>query len=280
MYEWVIIGAGLSGISAALAAARLGVERVLILEHQSRPGGFTAPYFTSSLFDRERELIEEAKRLPYPIWTRTTVVGLFPGENGDDHSVFIQKENGTETVRAKRILIASGALEKPREAQEIPGSRPAGVITPHLAVELLDRGEFPGDRVLCIGETRMHAAAAERLEAAGYRVDRYRHQDVSIREIEGHGRVTGVKLARNSDGKTFRWSGDTVIYAKGRIPCTFFLKGTGVERDPHHAVVTDREGRTNIPGIYAAGSCTIHGDDEHRSSPGVEQLKALFEKEG
>jgi thioredoxin reductase len=279
MHEWVIIGAGLSGLSAALAAARLGVEDVLILEHRSQPGGFTSPYFASPLFDRERELVEEAKRLSYPVWTRATVVGLFPGEGGDAHSLFVQKENGTETVQAKRILIASGALEKPREAGEIPGSRPAGVITPHLAVELLERGEIPGYRVLIIGDTRMHDAAAQRLEAAGCRVERYRHRDVSIREIEGHGRVSGVKLHRISDGKTVRWSGDTVIYAKGRIPCTFFLKGTGVERDRHHAVVTDGEGRTNIPRIYAAGSCTVHGDDEHRSSPDLEQFTALFEKE-
>lgn len=279
MLDLLIIGAGISGITAALDAAERGVRNVLIVDHRSGPGGFTGPFQRSSLFKEESELAAKAESLPFPLWTRSTVVGLF-AEEKKPHQVFVQTASETKSLEAKAILIASGAMEQPREAHRIPGSRPAGVMTPYLAMELLARGELPGNKILSVGDTRMHQAASEELRIRGCEVTQFTHGEAEVKQIFGSGRVTGAHLYDRRRQVETSWLGDTVLFSKDRIPCTFFLKGTPVERDRHYAVVTDEAGRTNIPRIYATGSCTVKGDADHANSVKLAQdhLSTLWEE--
>ena len=282
MIDLLIIGAGLSGLQAALCAAERGVERVLLIDSRSRAGGFTSPYQDDGAFAAERQLLERASGLPYPVWTKATVVGLFPGEGEAPHLLYVQRADSTETITARCVLIASGSMEKPREAHRIPGSRPAGVLTPYLAMELLQRGKLPGLRLLSIGDTRMHRVTEDRLRAAGCQVEAYDHRRVEVRRILGESRLSGVLLYEPGTGQEREWSGDTLLYARDRIPCTFFLKGTRVKRDAHGAVEVEADGRTNVPRIYAAGSCTTLGDDDHRHSMtlALEGLGNLWKEAG
>jgi nitrite reductase (NADH) large subunit len=67
-------------------------------------------------------------------------------------------------------------------------------------------------------------------------------------EILGPDRVTGVKL---DDGEIIR--ADLVVVGKGIVPNVEWLAGSGVRVG--RGVVVDTSGRTNLPGIYAAGDC-------------------------
>jgi len=265
-YELVIVGAGLSGVAAALEAHKNGLKRVLVVDYEEHIGGFASGLFGTGLFEDGAELILAAATLPYEFRYRATVVGFFPGERGSAHQIGLQSPLGSENIESERVMLCSGSLEKPREAHQIAGTRPAGVMTPMMAVKLAKRGYAPGERILLIEHGRLSRGTALLLEQSGCLLERLDGSLWGVREVIGDRRVSGVKLANKSTGEEQTVGCDTLIYGEGRIPCTFYLKGSEVGRDSHHAIVVDEFGQTNIPRVSAAGTCTTHGDDDHFSS--------------
>lgn len=266
MYELVIIGAGISGLTTALSAWEEGVNSVLIVDYQNRRGGFTLPYWSSDEFAAERTLLEKVASLPYEIHEQSTVVGFFPGGNGQLHQLYVQSPMGTYSVEAKKVVIASGSLEKPREAHKIPGTRPAGVMTPMMAMQLVERGYQPGQRIVLIENGRISRSTASLLEKEASNLAIFSEAEWEVLSVKGLSRVEGVQLRNRMTQEVSEVACDTFVFAKGRVPCTFFLKGTSIERDEHGAIVVDATGKTNLPGIYATGSCTCLGDDDHTHS--------------
>lgn len=265
-YDLVIVGAGIAGAAAALEAKCHGVERVLVTDYEHRLGGFTQELFETGEFASEADLMARAAELPCEFRYRTSVIGFFPGEDGHPHQIRLQGPGGSEQVTAERVLLCSGSLEKPREAYRIPGSRPEGVMTPLMAVNLLRRGHTPGKNVLAAGKGRLTAGAAELLRRSGIRIETLDSSLWTVSEIIGGRRLEGVKIRNMATGETRMHACDTLLFSQGRIPCTFYLKGGDVELDSRQAIVTDSQGRTNIAGVSAAGTCTAEGDDEHRAS--------------
>jgi thioredoxin reductase len=265
-YELVIIGAGISGIAAAIEAKASGVERLLVTDYEEQFGGFTRGLFGTGEFEAERELMVKAAELPFHFRYRSSVVGFFPGEEGNKHQISLQGVRGSDQIEAKRVLLCSGSLEMPREAHRIAGSRPAGVMTPIMAVNLLQRGYRPGENVLIVGQGRLTSGIAKLLGESGSRVERLDGTQWEVTEILGSRRVVGVKTRNTVTGEERIQECDTLVFSQGRIPCTFYLKGGEVERDEHHAVIVNEQGLTNIPLVSAAGSCTMRGDDEHHTS--------------
>ncbi|NRF94537.1 FAD-dependent oxidoreductase [Paenibacillus frigoriresistens] len=265
-YELVIIGAGISGIAAAMEAKANGVERLLVTDYEGQLGGFTRGLFGTGEFEVERELMRIAAELPFHFRYSSSVVGFFPGEEGHAHQINLQGVQGSDQIEAKRVLLCSGSLEKPREAHRIAGSRPAGVMTPIMAVNLLQRGYRPGENILVVGQGRLTSGTAKLLGESGSRVERLDGTQWEVTEILGSQRVVGIKTRNVVSGEERIQEYDTLVFSQRRIPCTFYLKGSEIERDEHHAVVIDEWGRTNIPLVSAAGSCTMRGDDDHRTS--------------
>lgn len=74
------------------------------------------------------------------------MTGLFEAFAGGNHELNIQTPSGTKDITAEKIIICSGALEKPREAHKIYGTRPAGVMTPTMAIGLMNRNLLPGKK--------------------------------------------------------------------------------------------------------------------------------------
>jgi thioredoxin reductase len=262
-YDLVIIGAGISGLTAALSLAQKGVEQVLIVEHQKQPGGFASLYFDSPEFAPEREILQRAAALPYEIRTETTIAGFFPGE---PHQLYVQSPDGAYMVEAKRILIAAGSLEKPREANRIPGTRPAGVMTPMLAMQLLERGYLPGRQVVLMENGRIAKGAARILEREIGPITCCSADEWELAMIRGTARLESVQMVHKQDQSVQEIECDTLVYAKGRIPNTFFLKGTPVLRDHEGSVIIEETGKTNVPHVFATGSCTCRGDEHHSNS--------------
>jgi len=277
-FQLAIVGAGISGSAAALEARARGLERVLIADYEGKPGGLLQGAFAGGGFEEEAETVLRASLLPYEIRYRTTAVGLFFDEDRMTHLITFQGPEGTFDVEAERVLLCSGSLEKPREARRIPGGRPAGVMTPLMAVGLLERGYVPGRRALLAGDGRIANSAAKLLRESGMQIDSL-PEAWELAGVRGVERVTGVDVRHRATGEARRIDCDTLLFSQGRIPCTFYLKGGAIERDERHAIVVDGAGRTNLPRVSAAGSCTTAGDDDHRLSAagGRNAVAALLE---
>lgn len=268
-YDIVIIGAGISGLTTAVALFEKGVQKVLILDYQQERGGFASPLYQMASFSREREMVQRSHALPYEIWTQATVIGFFSGEGGEAHQIYVQTVTGTKTVEANIVVIASGALEKPREAHQIAGTRPAGVMTPSMVAQLLQRGFVPGEKITLLDTGRMTKGIAELLADQDVELYRFDSDEWEVVEVAGRARLAEVRLQHRVNQDRVSQPSDTLIYSRGRIPSSFFLKGTPVKRDESHAILIDEKGRTNVEGVFATGSCTSLGDDEHLVSIGL-----------
>ncbi len=170
LYDLAIVGAGLSALSALQAG--IASARTVVLDYQEHPGGFLKAALPAPGFEEAWELVQSS-RIPQRVTTfyGTTAVGLLPAfEAGEPHVLIVRQRQGTEEVHAQRVLIACGGLELTREHAQIPGTRPAGVITPVLAHQLLSRGYLPGKRAVVYGDSRYARATAERLAGVGIEV--------------------------------------------------------------------------------------------------------------
>lgn len=134
----VIIGAGPAGVAAAVAAARLGLKPVLI-DEQPAPGGQIYRAIESTPL-RDRRLLGE------DYWRGERLVGALRKGDIDyrpghmvwqltrDREIGVLTGNATQLIQAERIIIATGAQERPFP---IPGWTVPGVMGAGAAQILL-----------------------------------------------------------------------------------------------------------------------------------------------
>jgi thioredoxin reductase len=252
MYGLAIVGAGLSSLSAIIAGIT-GGKRTIVIDYRDAPGGFLKAALPAHGFEEDWDLIESF-RMPAEVKAcfKTTAVGLLPAfETGGPHTLIVRQPQGTMEIRARSVLLACGGLELTREHAQIPGTRPAGVITPILAHQLLFRGYLPGKRAVIYGDSRYVLATSRRLGASGVEVT---HVGLyaELVEIQGFPRLETVRFRR--DGKLFDLAADTLIYAVGMMANTHWLKGSGVLTKSDGTIAVDRNYQTNIPGVFAIGT--------------------------
>ncbi|HYK72604.1 MAG TPA: FAD-dependent oxidoreductase [Pseudoneobacillus sp.] len=268
-YDVVIIGAGISGLTAAKELQNQEIEKVLLLDYQKDIGGFLSPLFNQPEFHEEKQLLEWAKStLPYEIWLNSTVIGFFPDETDQEkkHQLYVQTPNETITIKAPIVIIASGSLQQPRESMKIPGSRPLGVMTSLLALELMRKEYIPGEKIVLFEKNRIDKAVYSILIDEGMDVKKLPFQDNRLIRVEGKEKVLSIDVECASKGTTEKINCDSVLYSGGRIPCTFFLKQTPIERSLSNEIIVNSVGATSILGVYALGSCTTLGNEEHLHS--------------
>jgi len=271
LYDLAIVGAGLSALSALQAG--LASARTVVLDYQEHPGGFLKAALPAPGFEEAWELVQSS-RIPQRVTTfyGTTAVGLLPAfEAGEPHMLIVRQRQGTEEVHAQRVLIACGGLELTREHAQIPGTRPAGVITPVLAHQLLSRGYLPGKRALVYGDSRYARATAERLAGVGIEVTLVLPPKVEatcaagqpegkqpsltgaeLIAIEGFPRLEKVKFRR--DGEFFDVPADTLVYGTGMMANTHWLKGSGIITGEYGTIQVNSFYQTNVQGVYAVGT--------------------------
>lgn len=69
--------------------------------------------------------------------------------------------------------------------------------------------------------------------------------------LKGEGKVETVVTDKGE------YRADLVILAIGVRPATAFLNGTGIHISPNGAIIVDREMRTSLPDVWAAGDCAL-----------------------
>jgi thioredoxin reductase len=274
VYDLAIVGAGLSALSAI--SAGVGYERVIVFDYQGMPGGFLRPALPAEGFERAWELIRSV-RFPPSITAcfSATVVGLLPAfDAGEPHTLLVRQRQGTSEVKARRVLVACGGLEITREHAQIPGSRPAGVMTPILVHQLLARGYLPGRRAIVYGDALYTRATARRMSEVGMDVTLVTAAEAGLVSIEGFPRLERVAFSR--DGRLYHREADTLVYSVGMMVNTHWLTGSGIELWPDGAIAVDGHYRTNIPGVYAAGTVVAPSLDHAGSITMGKEVAALL----
>ena len=295
-YDLIVIGSGPAGLTAALYAAREGLN-VLVVERGS-VGGQAAitdkldnfPGFPDGISGGEfaSRLARQAERFGVELLRATEVVGL----RADGKSWCVQtaddKEYGTRAV-----LIASGSTYR---RLNVPGEDDfigAGVHfcatcdgpfykDQHIVVigggnsaaeESLFLTRFAAKITILVREDSMSASAlvvAKVLE----------HPEIEVRfnahvtEFAGNGSLESIRFRDGATGAIEQLNAGAVFVFIGLTPNTKWLP-QAIERNEYGFVVTRSNLETSMPGVFAAGDLR-HGSTKQAASAAGEGATAAL----
>src|SRR5580692_7750114 len=275
-YDVLVVGGGPAGAAAAVYAARKGIRTGIAAE---RMGGQLLDTVGIENFISVKET--EGHKLASGLEQHVTTydVDVMNSQRAEGLSVgeLIEvKLNGGARLKARALIIATGA--RWREIG-VPGEREyrnRGVAyCPHC-----DGPLFKGKRVAVIGGGNSGVEAA--IDLAGLvshvwliEYDAQLRADAVLTrklrslanvtiitgaqttEVTGDGeRVNGLVYKDRQSGAPHTLELAGVFVQIGLIPNTDWLKGT-VKLSPRGEVEVDARGGTSVPGVFAAGDCTV-----------------------
>lgn len=280
-------------MAAAISARENGIRDILLLERNECLGGilnqcvhtgFGIDYFKETLTGPEYafRFVEKLRRMPgVEVSLKSFVVSL----SGRKVLTYL-KPGRLETVRARALIMATGARERTREMIHIAGTRPAGVFSAGLAQKLINiEGLLPGKAVVIAGSGDIGLIMARRFVLEGAKVKAiveiqetatgltrnvvqcvedfgipiyFRHK---IAKIMGEDRVEGVVVVKvNSRLEEMSASAreidcDTVLLSVGLIPENELIEMAGVAMDKKtNRPVSNMLNKTSIQGIFVCGN--------------------------
>ncbi|MDA8447608.1 alkyl hydroperoxide reductase subunit F [Paracidovorax valerianellae] len=278
-FDVLVVGGGPAGAAAAVYASRKGIrtgvaaERfggqvndTLDIENYISISKTDGPKFATSLEQHVRDYEVDLMNLQ-------RAKALKPAES-EGGLIEVELENGG-TLRSRTVIITTGARWR---NMNVPGEdkyRTKGVTyCPHC-----DGPLFKGKRVAVIGGGNSGVEAAIDLSgvvahvtllefAAELKADAVLQRKLlslpnvtvitqaQTTEVLGDGnRVTGLAYQDRASGEARQLALEGIFVQIGLLPNTQWLQGT-VELSKFGEIVVDSHGRTNVPGVFAAGDVT------------------------
>ncbi|AZV78689.1 FAD-dependent oxidoreductase [Parasedimentitalea marina] len=167
-----IVGSGPSGIAAATALSKAGFKNIVVYERETNIGGIPRhthhPSFGLRVFKRPMSgpkfIAALVRRCPdVRFETSTTITALRPGG-----VLELASASGLRTIRARHIILATGARETPRHGRMVPGLRPQGVITTGALQQYIYSAQLlPFERPVIVGTELVSFSALWTLRHAG-----------------------------------------------------------------------------------------------------------------
>lgn len=269
MYDLVIIGAGAAGLTAAIYAARAGLD-FIVLEQDGWGGGQISASHEVENYPGVGRIsgaeLGEAFRGQAEALGAKIQFGMVQNLRPKDNHWELALED-EEPIWAKSVIAATGAV--PRKLN-VPGEAELSGVS-YCAT--CDGAFFKGKDVLVIGggDTAVEdaiylsgicksvtiAVRRDVFRGAKRRVEQLQQlENVSILygtrllEISGDKRVTQVVLEKSGVQEVRQMDG--VFIAAGVEPVSDYLKALPLRMENGY-VVADESGRTSLPGLFVAG---------------------------
>ncbi|HSP03689.1 MAG TPA: alkyl hydroperoxide reductase subunit F [Acidimicrobiales bacterium] len=277
-FDVLVVGGGPAGAAAAVYASRKGIRTGLVAERFGGQVGDTmgienlisVPYTEGPKLVAALEA--HVGEYDVDVMNLQRAARLVPASGeGGLHSVVL--DSGA-TVRARTVVVSTGARWR---TLGVPGEdrfRNKGVhFCPHC-----DGPFYKGKRIAVVGGGNSGVEAAidlagivghvtvleftDRLladEVLQRKLHSLPNVDVVLEaqttELTGDAKMEGLTYIDRRTGDERRLDVDGVFVQIGLLPNTEWIDGT-VELSDRNEVVIDERGRTDIPGVFAAGDCT------------------------
>ena len=272
IHDMVIVGGGPGGYTAALYAARAGMDAVVV--EKLSAGGQMAlthqidnyPGFVDGVdgFELADMMQRQAQRFgAKTLYAEVKELELFK------NPTVIHTSEGV--LRGKTVVIATGA--GPRELgvemeKELTGRGVAycaacdGMFYKDKTVVVVGGGNSAAADALLLSRVAKKVIVVHRRDTL--RATKVYHDplmkaeniefrwDSAVTELLHGDKLTGVKLRNLKTQEEEELSCDGVFVSVGRKPASWLVKGQ-LEMDEHGYISADETTRTNIPGVYAVG---------------------------
>ena len=172
-HELIVIGAGPAGLSAAIEAAKAGID-VVVFDENARPGGQLFKQIHKFFGSKEHhakergfrigeDLLKEAEEVGVRVELNSTVMGIY-----ENKEVTVRNGDEVDHYKADKILIATGAAENmiPFKGWDTPGVIGAGAAQALMNLQ----GVQPGSKILMVGSGNVGLVVSLQLLQAGCEV--------------------------------------------------------------------------------------------------------------
>lgn len=301
MYDLVIIGGGSAGLTAAIYAARAGLDFVVLEQDGWGGGQITSAHMVENYpgvpningADLGEAIKEQAVSLGAKI-----ELGIVERINDNGNNKEIVLYDG-KVITSKAVIAATGA--SPRKLHVSGEETLLGRGVSYCAV--CDGAFFAGKDVFVIGggdtavEDAIYLADICKTVTLVHRRDTFRapktRMDVlfklpnvtvrcneTLHKITGEERADGVEL-KSENGDLKHYSANGVFIAVGSVPATSYLQGLPLTFDQDY-VVANEDCKTEIDGLFVAGDIrrkqlrqvvTAVSDGANAAASAVEYLK-------
>jgi sarcosine oxidase subunit alpha len=255
-FDALVVGAGPAGLAAAEALAERG-RRVLLAEQEASAGGRLRARL-SRAGDPDlawaAAAVARVRAAGGDAALGTAVVGLW--HDGGSPLALLRADGGrVRLVRATRVVLCTGGHPQPPAVAG--GDRPGIFAARGIATLLAEHGAVPGSRAAVIGAGEEAERVGERLASAGVAVS-------MVPSVDG-GRFVGRARVRAVVVPGGRVTCDTVAVATAPAPATDLGRALGAPVAfaaalGAFALVAGADGRTDVPGLLAAGEVTGTAD--------------------
>lgn len=169
-YDLIIVGAGPSGLSAAVEAAKRGLK-VVVFDENEKPGGQLFKQIHKFFGSKEhkakvrgfvigQQLLQEAADVGVEVVLNATVIGMYL-----DKEIVVRIKDEVHHYKGDSIIIATGAAENmvTFEGWNLPGVIGAGAAQTMMNLH----GVKPGNKILMLGSGNVGLVVSFQLMQCG-----------------------------------------------------------------------------------------------------------------
>jgi len=280
IYDVIIVGGGVAGLTAGIYASRMGLETV-ILEGRFLGGkvleipvvenfpGFPEGISGAELVER---IVKQAEKFGTELRLSGEIVEV--DLRNKIKKAFLRRS----LYQSYTLIISTGSQRKkllvPGETEFLgrgvsycvicDGPLFKGSVTSVVGLD----DEAAQDALLLSNFSReVHLISSkDALEVTEPWLKRLKEKDnihillnTTVKEIEGDAAVEALKVQDATTKEEKRIPTRGVFISLGRVPVTDIMEKAGVKVDDRGCIEVDRRQRTNIEGVFAAGDCTCGG---------------------
>ncbi len=277
--DCLIVGGGPAGLTAALYLARFERRTLVVDAGEPRaswiPTSHNSPLFADGISGRDLRARQREHGARYGVPVLSGTVAEIRREP-EGFKARIEAGDGIREVAARRVLLATGAVDVEPDLPDLPDAVRRGLVR---YCPICDGYEARGKRIAVIGYGErglgeaafvartysrdvtlmtlgqgMDLDAEERAKIAKHGI-RVVHEPVASLDVAGD-RIVAL---RTRSGEEHRFE---VLYsALGLTLRSDLAVALGAERDDAGALLVDDHNRTTVPGLYAAGG-VVRGLDQ------------------